>query len=70
MAKIDLKFIDDYDSKCFISVEKLINKDESKSDVIRIRSSNEREATVIYLDKSTAIKFAKTIRTEIAKIKE
>lgn len=66
MAKIDLKFLD-YVDNCWIEVKEL-------NGVISIFSSdNDRQDTTgicVHLDKSTAIKFAKTLRTEINKIQE
>ena len=67
MAKIDLKFLDISDNDLSISVENYKNEE------ILIRLIDESDSQVgytIYLDKSTAIKFAKTLRTEINKIKE
>ena len=67
MAKYDLKFLDSSDDDLSISVEHFKNEE------ILIRLVDESDSQVgysIYLDKSTAIKFAKTLRTEINKIKE
>ena len=64
MAKIDLKHLDYFKHSDFIQVVesngiiKITGIDESSSD----------EEFEIYLEKSTAIKFAKTLRTEINKI--
>lgn len=65
MAKFELKFLDVLDQHCFLKVNEVggeicigIFDDELKKDLC------------IYLDKSTAIKFAKTLRTEINKITE
>ena len=66
MAKIDLKFLDFLDNS-WIKVQR---KEEEAFDCISIlvfHSESENYST-IYLDKSTAIKFAKTLRTEINKI--
>lgn len=63
MAKFELKFIDCVESRDFIQV----NIDAG---AIRINGVNERKLFEICLDKSTAIKFAKTLRTEINKITE
>ena len=65
MAKIDLKFLDKYDSD--ITIETIVC--EELSDIF-ISIRNEDEGYGIWLDKSTAIKFAKTLRTEINKIQE
>jgi hypothetical protein len=66
MAKIDLKFLDFVDN-CWIEVKEL-------DGIISIfTSDDDREDTTgicVYLDKSTAIKFAKTLRTEINKIQD
>lgn len=65
MAKFDLKFIDSEDDcsiSCSYSEEhKEININGYDGNVCLFQ---------IFLDKSTAIKFAKTLRTEINKIKE
>jgi hypothetical protein len=68
MAKFELKFIDKTDENCnarIIQVNNeiaiVINNEDNK---------NIYESLCIVLDKSTAIKFAKTLRTEINKIKE
>ncbi len=63
MAKFELKFICNDDEKVFI-------KTYSENNEITIVIENYREKfySKIYLDKSTAIKFAKTLRTEINKI--
>jgi len=65
MAKIELKFLDFIDSEEFIKV----NVDETNQ-LIEIYSISQEQSTFIVLDKSTAIKFAKTLRTEINKIKD
>jgi len=63
MAKFDLKFIDQFNDNHYINV---IEKDG----IICITSKVYNHVSVIELDKSTAIKFAKTLRTEINKITE
>ena len=65
MAKIDLKFLDKFDSDITI---KTVVCEQLKDIFISIQYHD--EAFGIWLDKSTAIKFAKTVRTEINKIKE
>lgn len=66
MAKIELKFLDVKDP-CSIEVKSLGNilsifcKDETQKNTTGV---------CIHLDISTAIKFAKTLRTEINKAKE
>lgn len=62
MAKVEIKFIDTRCRQDFIQVER-------EHDVICI-SGEDGKYFRIFLDKSTAIKFAKTLRTEINKIKE
>ena len=63
MAKIDLKFIDNLQSG-------ITSKITSVENLIKLSINYEHLDTIqsIYLDKSTAIKFAKTLRTEINKI--
>lgn len=65
MAKIDLKFLDYINSNEFVSVNV-----DNKNKLIEIKCSSQNKHTFIVLDKSTAIKFAKTLRTEINKITE
>lgn len=66
MARIELKFLDKSDN-CWIEVHEL-------NGVISIYSCDEdqigRTGVCVHLDISTAIKFAKTLRTEINKAKE
>jgi uncharacterized protein (DUF39 family) len=66
MAKIDLKFLDIVESSRTISVTNY--EDIGEPNEIRIQIESENHFETIYLDKSTAIKFAKTLRTEINKI--
>lgn len=76
MAKIDLKFLDFLYDDTFISVKSEVSEHDSitgeniKTKAIRITLNYEDKAGVIDLDISTAIKFAKTLRTEINKAKE
>ena len=68
MAKFELKFIDCYSSESFIKTNV---GDELEHIVIELfDSENNNSEGMIFLDKSTAIKFAKTLRTEINKITE
>ena len=64
MANFELKFLDRTD-KCWIEVKEL-------DGIISIFSSDNDQTNTsgvcVHLDKSTAIKFAKTLRTEINKI--
>lgn len=70
MAKFDLKFLDCTDSST-IQVE-CVEINNPNQDVISIELYDciSEEVSLIYLDKSTAIKFAKTLRTEINKMTE
>lgn len=70
MARYDLKFkdISDY-SKEYINVECIKSTVKPEFIQIFIASSDDVNSLKhIWLDKSTAIKFAKTLRTEINKI--
>ena len=72
MAKFELKFLDTNEEK---KIEVFKNEKEVlglKNDFIRIIIEEEENGCITYfdMDKSTAIKFAKTLRTEINKIKE
>jgi len=64
MAKIDLRFLCDSDVS-FIKVNKLTTDIKN----IEITNTDINETMSVWLDKSTAIKFAKTLRTEINKIR-
>ena len=79
MAKIDLKFLDYLYDDTFISVRSEVTeyfdakKEETiNTNVLRINLNSEslKDEGFIDLDISTAIKFAKTLRTEINKAKE
>jgi hypothetical protein len=71
MAKFELKFIDLLNNKDSIKAELSCASNEGNTiDVISITGMFESELFNIVLDKSTAIKFAKTLRTEINKITE
>ncbi len=63
MAKFELKFLANDDDAAFIKCESEYNQLVINVEVGDIN-------TTICLDKSTAIKFAKTLRTEINKIVE
>lgn len=73
MEKFELKFIDKIVEDDFIKVfldeeyDEILDKDIQ---IIKIQSHEYGKITNICLDKSTAIKFAKTLRTEINKITE
>lgn len=69
MAKIELRHLDCTQQKRYATVEivELYSKDVIKVNIYDLDTSR---IIPIILDKSTAIKFAKTLRTEINKIKE
>jgi len=72
MAKIDLKFLD-VTSFTFIQIDRGTSYAfQGGKEVINIKIGgfNNNDCYWVNLDKSTAIKFAKTLRTEINKIKE
>jgi hypothetical protein len=70
MAKIDLKFLDEHANNTFIKCERLDFGGEG--DTIFISGVDDEmvndDIFMIQLDKSTAIRFAKTLRTEINKM--
>ena len=69
MAKFELKFISDGDED--YQTEMVCYKNRRDEIYIRITdTTREDDFQFITLDKSTAIKFSKTLRTEINKIKE
>mgnify|MGYP003639290245 CR=1 FL=1 len=69
MAKIDLRFLSKHFNQNYIKIEERnSNKNENYIDLIEIKIVSD-DCGRVFLDKSTAIKFAKTLRTEIAKIK-
>ena len=73
MANIELKFIDSIDYNDFIKVEvssQIIDEQCLSKDCVYISGIENGNEFQIILDKSTAIKFAKTLRTEINKIVE
>jgi hypothetical protein len=77
MAKFDLKFIDCVNDDQYIKAERqktsygtIHSDNEINVDIISIEICFEGLYSTIWLDKSTAIKFAKTLRTEINKITE
>lgn len=65
MAKIDLKFIAVDDENA--TIQTFCNS--TKEDIV-ITMSFPNSINTICLDKSTAIKFAKTLRTEINKMED
>jgi hypothetical protein len=71
MANFELKFLDEK-NEMFIQVnKKTIELYTCNKDFIQINLGQlDAQEMWIYLDKSTAIKFAKTLRTEINKITE
>jgi len=68
MANIELKFLDATGDNSWVKCES-VECPDSGGKFISIESFN-HEKTVVWLDITTAIKFAKTLRTEINKIKE
>lgn len=74
MAKFELKFLDCLDINNLDNIKISVYKPSNEINYIKIISTefkdNEEVTTGIYLDKSTAIKLAKTLRTEINKITE
>ena len=74
MARIEIRHLDCIDTANFITAKKRIveygtvDSSSEKIDSILIELCFEGDTTYIDLDKSTAIKFSKTLRTEINKI--
>ena len=68
MAKIELKFLD-FSDESWLKVTKEQTQEKQYIN-ITIYDDVDCEYSTVYLDKSTAIKFAKTLRTEINKIKD
>tara|TARA_R110002012_G_C11639193_1_gene610473 strand:+ start:67 stop:276 length:210 start_codon:yes stop_codon:yes gene_type:complete len=69
MAKFELKFIDVQNDDDWIAVEKT-KTDSDLGDVINVYGHCDDNQFSLWLDKSTAIKLAKTLRTEINKIQD
>ena len=70
MAKFELKFKDESD-ECTIQVKNGMEMFSQKNCIsIILHDVYSKQDYTINLDKSTAIKFAKTLRTEINKITE
>ena len=65
MAKIDLKFLCSDSESDFIQCKVYTN---INPEYVCIETKQDSSVNTIFLDKSTAIKFAKTLRTEINKI--
>ena len=77
MAKYELKFLDHFEDGSFIKCENVSFSDLNHAeehinyeDMIHITSKSWDGYVNICLDKSTAIKFAKTLRTEINKMED
>lgn len=75
MAKYELKFLDRFEDGSFIKCENVsmsefnhTNEDGNYEDIILIKANSFEGNANIGLDKSTAIKFAKALRTEINKM--
>lgn len=69
MAKFELRFLDSFNDESYITTSSYFGED-LKEIYIEITNKKTSEKSIIFLDKSTAIKFAKTLRTEINKITE
>lgn len=70
MAQIEVKHLDFHYTDDFISAKAVIKHTLGDKPFISITGVDCLYEFVINLDKSTAIKFAKTLRTEINKIQE
>lgn len=70
MAKFQLRFKDCCDSSTIEVNSKEITDPLQNVIEIQLFDCISSDLSIIYLDKSTAIKFAKTLRTEINKITE
>jgi hypothetical protein len=71
MAKFQIKFFDSFNNKTIQVYKNNVELFTKNKDVISILSTDFSGFQIeINLDKSTAIKFAKTLRTEINKITE
>lgn len=71
MANFELKFLDSFNNKTIQVYNNNVELFTKNKDVISILSTDFSGYQIeINLDKSTAIKFAKTLRTEINKITE
>ena len=72
MAKFELKFLCNHDRKeiDFVQAEFNPKCEYYPEDTILISLEMDGQSGFVFLDKSTAIKFAKTLRTEINKIVE
>ena len=68
MANILIKFRDVGLDNDFITAQFLKSSHDGDVIYLKIESENCGTTSEIFLDKSTAIKFAKTLRTEINKI--
>jgi hypothetical protein len=70
MAKIELRHLDCLDSDDFITVKNRTDMEAVLIEMVLYDDLGMRTGVhEIYLDKSTAIRFAKSVRTEINKIK-
>jgi len=69
MAKFELRFLCVSLDGAYIKIERFQDNDETVDEIIELTLVDELKVKrTILLDKSTAIKFAKTLRTEINKI--
>ena len=74
MPKIDLRFLDCLDLNDYIKVNKVETSSENKrlteeKELVLIEGESYGKAFDMYLDKSTAIRFSKALRTAINQIK-
>ena len=70
MAKFELKFLDADCNDVYITSNAYFGEDTNRIWIEIGSISNNEQKCFILLDKSTSIKFAKTLRTEINKITE
>lgn len=69
MAKFDIRFMDAIAAgSAYVKCRMIGKEKKSDNEYIEIIINDNGEVVNIWLDKSTAIKFAKTLRTEINKI--
>lgn len=68
MAKLELHFLDSDNKEDYVKVNAYSIDSDETFDEIKITLKEDGFSKTVYLDKSTAIKFAKTLRTEINKI--
>jgi hypothetical protein len=69
MAKFELRLFDACDNDRFVTCE-LYNGKNDQQIFLKLEDIYTKDSLSIFLDKSTSIKLAKILRTEINKIKE